>query len=131
MGVTDLVLKIPVSSWALILSLGVIIYFAGIRFRPGLRNIPGPVVASLTNWWRLYDVLQGSHQQTLIDLHRKYASDLVRIGPNAVSVADPEAVKIIYGLNKGFTKASLEVIFVWQSWLTVSTVQLLPCAAEY
>ncbi|KEF54335.1 cytochrome P450 oxidoreductase [Exophiala aquamarina CBS 119918] len=106
MPLTELVPKTPVSVWALVFSLGLVVYLGQIRLRPGLRKLPGPVVASLTNWWRLYDVSKGSHQETLINLHRKYASDLVRIGPNAVSVADLEAGKIIYGLNKGFTKSS-------------------------
>jgi hypothetical protein len=107
MAVADLVLKIPLSVYGLVLVFGSLIYLAQVRFKGGLRKIPGPVIASLTNWWRLYDVFKGSHQQTLIDLHRKHASDLIRIGPNTVSVADPEGVKTIYGLNKGFTKASL------------------------
>lgn len=36
-------------------------------------------------------------------LHHKYGP-LVRVGPNHVSVSDPEAVKVIYGINTGFTK---------------------------
>ena len=40
---------------------------------------------------------------TAIALHKKYGP-LVRIGPNHVSVSDPKAINIIYGLKTGFTK---------------------------
>lgn len=74
-----------------------------------LRTIPGPLLASMTNLWRLIDVLQGQHHDTLIRLHREHKSKLIRIGPNTVSVADPEAVKVIYGLNKGFQKVIIMI----------------------
>ncbi|KAL1863957.1 hypothetical protein VTK73DRAFT_6277 [Phialemonium thermophilum] len=93
--------------WAvfvLILSAGFLANLFLNRYKPGLRSIPGPFLASFTNLWRLIDVARGRHQDTLINLHRKYKSKLVRIGPNAVSVADPDAVRIIYGLKTGFSK---------------------------
>ena len=34
----------------------------------------------------------------------KEKGDIVRLGPNALSFADPKALKDIYGLKKGFTK---------------------------
>ncbi|KAK5081206.1 hypothetical protein LTR05_008000 [Lithohypha guttulata] len=105
MAAGDLATSIPISIWILVGAVGLVLYILRVRFRPGLRNIPGPFLASLTNFWRLYDVSKGSHYQTLIDLHRKHGSDLIRIGPNTVSVADPEAVKTIYGLKKGFNKS--------------------------
>ncbi|KAJ9660306.1 hypothetical protein H2198_002614 [Neophaeococcomyces mojaviensis] len=105
MAVTDLLSKTPLSAWAVLFILALVIYFTRIRFRSVLRTIPGPFIASFTNWWRLYDVSRGLHQETLVRLHREYASDLVRVGPNVVSVADPEAMKLIYGLNKGFSKS--------------------------
>ncbi|CAK7240637.1 MAG: hypothetical protein STHCBS139747_002083 [Sporothrix thermara] len=40
-----------------------------------------------------------------IDLHEKYGN-IVRLGPRSVSVADPDAAKIIYALNAGFVKSS-------------------------
>lgn len=130
MAVMDFVLKLPVSIWTLVFSLGIIVYLTQAHFRSGLRKIPGPVIAHLTNWWRLYDVSKGAHQETLIDLHRTYGSDLIRIGPNVVSIAEPEAVKIVYGLNKGFTKASLLDFHLAYVDLQNYIVQLLSCTAE-
>lgn len=73
------------------------------RYKRGLQDIPGPTVAKYTRLWKLYNVWKGDHQNTAIDLHRKHGS-LVRIGPKHVSVGDPSAIPVIYGLNKGFTK---------------------------
>ena len=43
--------------------------------------------------------------KTLIKLHQKYGK-VVRIGPNMVSVGDPEAVSVIYGMNPALEKVS-------------------------
>ncbi|CAG8128118.1 unnamed protein product [Penicillium salamii] len=74
------------------------------RYKRGLRDIPGPALARYSRLWKLYSVWKGDHHHVEIDLHRKHGS-LVRIGPNHISVSDPAAIPIIYGLNKGFTKA--------------------------
>jgi hypothetical protein len=73
------------------------------RFKKGLRDIPGPTLAKYTRLWKLYNVWKGDHHNTAIALHRKHGH-LVRIGPKHISVGDPKAIPIIYGLNKGFTK---------------------------
>ncbi|RHZ65482.1 cytochrome P450 [Aspergillus thermomutatus] len=73
------------------------------RFRRGLAGIPGPAIAKWTRLWKLHSVWKGDHHNTAIDLHRKHGP-LVRIGPKHISVGDPNAIPIIYGLNKGFTK---------------------------
>ncbi|MCJ1479500.1 hypothetical protein MMC13_008186 [Lambiella insularis] len=69
----------------------------------GLQKYPGPFLASLTDWWRFVDVLGRRPDMTQIRLHRELG-DIVRLGPNVLSFADPKALKIIYGLNKGFVK---------------------------
>lgn len=75
------------------------------RFGGGLSGIPGPVLAKCTRLWKLHSVWKGDHHLAEIKLHQQYGP-LVRIGPRHVSVADPAAIPIIYGLNKGFTKVS-------------------------
>lgn len=74
-------------------------------FTPGASSVPGPFLAKLSNIWRFVDVARGRPDITLYRLHQEYG-DYVRIGPNVVSVSDPEALKIIYGINKGFRKVS-------------------------
>lgn len=73
------------------------------RYQKGLNKYPGPFLASLTNWWRVYIVAQRRAELTHIALHQKYG-EIVRLGPNFLSFANPDALKTIYGLNKGFTK---------------------------
>jgi hypothetical protein len=73
------------------------------RYKHGLRDIPGPFVAKYSRLWKLHSVWKGNHQDVAIDLHRRYGP-LVRIGPKHISVGDPEAIPVIYGLNNGFTK---------------------------
>lgn len=73
------------------------------RFGGGLSGIPGPALAKVTRLWKLHSVWKGDHHHTEIKLHQKHGP-LVRIGPRHVSVADPAAIPVIYGLNKGFTK---------------------------
>ena len=72
-------------------------------FNRGLNQFPGPILASLTDWWRFFDVWGRRPDITHRKLHDKYG-DFVRLGPNCLSVADPRALKTIYGLNKGFIK---------------------------
>lgn len=73
------------------------------KYGGGLGHIPGPWLASCSNWWRLFLTWGRRPERTHIKLHEKYGQ-LVRLGPRNVIVSDPEAVKIIYGLKTGFIK---------------------------
>ncbi|KAE8408715.1 cytochrome P450 [Aspergillus pseudonomiae] len=70
-----------------------------------LSGIPGPSLAAYSRLWKLYTVWKGDHHHTEIDLHRKYGP-LVRTGPRQISVSDPKAIPIIYGINGAFTKTA-------------------------
>ena len=48
-------------------------------------------------------MLGRKHEWTTLKLHREHG-DIVRLGPNMLSFGDPKALKVIYGLNKGFIK---------------------------
>ena len=74
------------------------------RYCRGLNKIPGPILASLSNLWRLFDVWGRRPDRTHLKLHERYG-DVVRIGPNVVSVGDPKAVQVVYRLNAGLTKS--------------------------
>lgn len=73
------------------------------KFGGGLGDIPGPWLASCSDLWRLFVVWGRRPERTHIELHEKYGK-FVRLGPRNVSVADPEALKTIYGLKTVFIK---------------------------
>ncbi|KAH0842250.1 Pisatin demethylase [Fonsecaea pedrosoi] len=81
----------------------VVLYFISQRYKTGLRHIPGPFVASFSGFWRAWEVAKGDWHVKNLELHRQYGP-LVRIAPNVISVSDPDALRVIYGLNSGFTK---------------------------
>lgn len=91
--------------WPAAILLVVFAWLARNYLNRGLQKYPGPFLASLTDWWRFFDVLGRRPDITHNVLHKKHG-DIVRYGPNALSFADPQALKTIYGLNKGFIKAS-------------------------
>jgi hypothetical protein len=99
----DEVVSFVSANWALTIAILISLWLAKNQFNGGLNRYPGPWMAGLTDWWRLYQVRMGNFEQTNIELHRKYG-DVIRYGPNALSFADPKALKIIYGLNKGYVK---------------------------
>jgi hypothetical protein len=73
-----------------------------------LKSIPGPVVARLTRLWLAIEGYRGTFHTTLLSLHDEYG-ELVRIGPNELSVVEPRAVKIIYGLFSLTTHSGLKI----------------------
>ncbi|CAE6430165.1 unnamed protein product [Rhizoctonia solani] len=74
------------------------------------RRFSGPWLASLTNRW-MASAAKGNHSETIRELHEKYGTFL-RIGPNHISIADPEAHEAVYGHSSGLLKAGFYDIFV-------------------
>ncbi|KAL8636801.1 MAG: hypothetical protein Q9228_005848 [Teloschistes exilis] len=101
----DSLTSLIVQHWLVISSFCLLVYLARNYFNNGLRVYPGPFLASLTDWWRFFDVLGRRPEITHVKLHRQYGS-VVRLGPNTLSFADPTALGDIYGLNKGFIKSN-------------------------
>lgn len=104
-GVTDHILQVLSRHWPAVCFIGLVLWILKNRYSKGLHRYPGPFLASITDWWRLYDVYGRRSEVTHRALHKKYG-DVVRLGPNMLSFSDPQALKTIYGLNKGFTKVS-------------------------
>ncbi|KAK1063812.1 hypothetical protein LTR74_009142 [Friedmanniomyces endolithicus] len=90
--------------WPLLLLSALAIHLLRNKLHNGLNKFPGHPVAAYTNWWRFFDALGRKAEKTHVALHRKYG-DIIRLGPNVLSFADPRAIKIIYGLNKGMVKS--------------------------
>ncbi|KAL2830469.1 hypothetical protein BDW59DRAFT_170061 [Aspergillus cavernicola] len=98
----------------------VLLYLIQQYFHNGLHSYPGPALAKFTNLWRFLDVRGRRSQLTHMALHREYG-DVVRLGPNTLSFASPSAIKVIYGLNKGFIKSDFYPV-----QMTVSKGEPLP-----
>lgn len=71
-----------------------------------LKSFPGPWAASFTNLWRLQDVIRGRCDITHLGLHRKFGS-VVRMGPNVLSLSDPELVKQVYTTRNPWAKSDM------------------------
>ena len=70
-----------------------------------LRHVPGPRLAAFTDLWRSIAVCGGRAETTYLGLNKKYG-DLVRVGLNNVSISKPDVIQSVYGIGKGFIKAS-------------------------
>ena len=69
-----------------------------------LRKVPAPFPAAFTNLWLMSQCRRGKRYRAVDEAHKKYGK-VVRLQPNHVSVADPDAIPIIYGHGNGFLKA--------------------------
>ena len=78
------------------------------RYFQGLSKYDGPFLASLTDFWRPIFIHWTRHNQGILDLHRKYGS-VVRVGPNALSFSEPEAVKDIYATKNHYMKVANDI----------------------
>jgi len=74
------------------------------RYGHELSSIPGPFLASLTDFWRLFLVWGRRPEQAHIRLHQQYGR-FVRLGPNSVSIGDPQAIQTIYSPGSKFSKS--------------------------
>jgi len=97
------ILSIIANNWPLVVAVAVVGYLLSNYFNHGLNKYPGPVLARFTDIWRFLDVYGRRPDITHLKLHRQHG-DIVRLGPNTLSFANPKALKTIYGLNKGFVK---------------------------
>ncbi|KAF8890450.1 benzoate para-hydroxylase [Infundibulicybe gibba] len=86
-----------------------------------LSDIPGPILARWTPMWLAYQARMGRRYIAVDKLHKKYGK-IVRISPNHVSVADKDAVSIIYGQGNGaFHKSDFYNAFVCDKASVFST----------
>ncbi|UPX12095.1 uncharacterized protein EKO05_0002667 [Ascochyta rabiei] len=69
-----------------------------------LKKIPGPFLAKFSNIWRFYNHYSQTHIETQKELHERYG-DVVRLGPNTVSVTDASLLKTIYSTRGTFLKS--------------------------
>jgi hypothetical protein len=88
----------------LVLAAYVLLVTAYARLVRLLKHIPGPFWASVTRLWMIHHVFRGDMDVVQRALHQKYGP-LVRISPNEVACADPEAIRKIYPMSKPLEKS--------------------------
>lgn len=105
MSILEIETVLPKHLPACFLALFFAAYLIRVRFRPGLRSIPGPWLAKYTDIWRAYAVYCGRFDLTSRRLHERHGN-LVRVGPNCISIGDPHEIPKIYGIQRIFPKVS-------------------------
>ena len=83
---------------------GCLVFLVLSYFNNGLNRFPGPLLAKFSQLWLFLDTKRGHHHETIIELHKKHGN-IVRLGPNVVSLADPANIKVVYGFAKRLNKS--------------------------
>ncbi|KAF5329968.1 hypothetical protein D9611_010468 [Ephemerocybe angulata] len=76
-----------------------------------IRQFPGPFIAKFSDAWLGYVSKNGHRSEDVHRMHLKYGP-FVRIAPNHVSVADPDALSIVYAHGNGALKTEFYDAFV-------------------
>ena len=92
------------------------------------RDIPGPFIAQFSDWWLALAAYRGKRSETVHGAHRKYgkpalcrplapvpirvAGPVIRIAPNHISIANPDALQIVYGHQSRTLKSDFYDAFV-------------------
>ncbi|KAL1609239.1 hypothetical protein SLS59_001603 [Nothophoma quercina] len=76
-----------------------------------IKDISGPFPAAFTNFWLLLQARRGHRYLSVDNAHKKYGQ-MVRIQPNHISIADADAIPIIYGHGSGMLKSEFYDAFV-------------------
>lgn len=88
-----------------LLLLPIIYYLLPYLRNHAIRDIPSPRPAAFSNLWLLYQCRRGRRYLAVDQAHKRYGP-LVRIQPDHVSVADADAIGVIYSLTGGWLKRS-------------------------
>ncbi|KIX04389.1 uncharacterized protein Z518_05257 [Rhinocladiella mackenziei CBS 650.93] len=81
------------------------------NFHP-LSKIPGPWLASVSRLWYMIQIARGDMEHTQRRLHAQFGP-LVRIAPNEIACASPDAIKSIYRTQGALDKTDFYT--VWNS----------------
>ncbi|RDB28044.1 Benzoate 4-monooxygenase [Hypsizygus marmoreus] len=77
----------------------------------GIRLYPGPLLAKFSDLWLGVVSKNGHRSEVIHEIHKKYGP-FVRIAPNHVSIADPDALAIVYAHGNGALKSQFYDAFV-------------------
>ncbi|VUC32403.1 unnamed protein product [Clonostachys rosea] len=108
--------------WLVLIFIGLlVIKLLTNKYAHGLNQVPGPMLASFTDFWRFSEVWRRRPELTHIALHEKHGS-VVRLGPKTVSISDPGVLQTIYGPSSSYTKSDFYTV---QQTINKSGVPLL------
>jgi hypothetical protein len=88
------------------LILTIVVHAAITAFKPGIRQLPGPLLAKFTDLWRTYYAYRGMLFRKQQELHKRYGN-YVRMGPNTVLVSESDVFQEVLGAKGEFPKVSL------------------------
>ncbi|KAF8888565.1 cytochrome P450 monooxygenase [Infundibulicybe gibba] len=77
----------------------------------GIRLYPGPFLAKFSDIWLGWVAKQGHRSEVVHKMHQKYGP-FVRIAPNHVSIAEPDALSLVYAHGNGALKSEFYDAFV-------------------
>jgi len=105
---SDIFLGAGIKVWlTVILPVVFLIYFAfGILYARTLHplaKVPGPFWPAVSRTWLVYRMYVGDLEHHQRALHDEYGP-IVRIAPDEVVVSDPEAIPLIYPIQKALEK---------------------------
>ncbi|KAJ4135031.1 hypothetical protein NW768_004641 [Fusarium equiseti] len=75
-------------------------------FLSPLRRIPGPRLSKFTDAYRAYLTTKGYVDGHMREWHRRWGS-AVRVGPNTVSISDPDLIRVIYTTRNPWRKSNM------------------------
>lgn len=96
--------------WFVILPAAILVRALYNKYAYPVRKYPGPWLASYTRLWKVISTASGDTQHEHIKLHQKYGP-IVRIAPNEVSLASPEAARTLLSAGKRFYKTEFYGVF--------------------
>ncbi|KAI9871341.1 MAG: hypothetical protein M1830_003014 [Pleopsidium flavum] len=110
----DYHLSVNVSYFFAAVGLGCGLYvFSVIAYRltvHPLASYPGPILAKITDWYNVYHAWKGDRHLELWRIHQVYG-DVVRFGPNSVSINTSTALRDIYGFKANVKKSNFYTVF--------------------
>ena len=91
-----------------------------------LAKYPGPWLAKVTELYPLYHSIVGDRHITFWRLHEKHG-DIIRYGPNQLSVNTSTGLKAIYGVKANVQKSTWYSVFppvkgAWSVWTCIDKV---------
>lgn len=110
---TMLAFTYPFVSAVVVCCLALFFYLIYQRLFHPLAKYPGPVLASITDLWQVYEILSLKQPYNLTALHEKYGR-VVRYGPDKISINDERAVGVLYqnyGASRQFPKTEFYEAF--------------------